>query len=124
MTTVTEPTLLEKLHALEETAHRLATERDQVRAEHADLLKAKCLLHQELNRARNNALLQERLANSLRAELDEAATDNRRLSQRCHDLAITVGALEQQIDRAQKQPAPRPDDHTKRWPWTRIGRSL
>lgn len=78
----------------------------------------------ERDRAQRKALLQEQLVNSLRAELDEAAIDKRRLMQRCHDLAVTVGALEQQIDHMQNPPEQRRDDHTQWWPFKRAGNAL
>ena len=90
----------------------------------ADALEAACQLQQERDAAQRNALLQEQLVNSLRAELDEAAIDNRRLSQRCHDLAVAKEALEQQIDHMQNPPEPRRDDHTQWWPFKRAGNAL
>lgn len=102
----------------------LAAERDAARADLAEALKSACALQQELDRARHDALTRERLAHALRADLDTAATNNWQLTQRCHDLAVTNGALEQQIDRMQNQPETQPDDHTRRWPFKHAGNAL
>jgi hypothetical protein len=102
----------------------MALERDRAQAAETEAVEAACRMQQERDRAQREALLQEHIADSLRAELDEAAADNRRLSLRCHDLAVTVGVLEQQIDRMQNPPEARRDDHTRRWPFRRAGGSL
>ena len=90
----------------------------------ANALEAACQLQQERDRAQRKALLQERLANSLRAELDACAEDKRLLAIRCEKSAATIQALEQQIDRMQNPPEPQRDDHTRRWPFKRIGNRL
>lgn len=121
MTTTTEPTLLERLHALEVTARALVAERDTARAEKADALEAACELQQERDRDRR---LHDSLANSLRAELDEAAEDKRALEIQCERLTATVRALEQQIDHMQNPPEQRRDDFTRRRPFRRGGNAL
>lgn len=116
--------LITAVARLSERLADLAAQRDHARAKADGALETACRLQQERDAARRDALIQERLANALRAELDEAAADKRRLTQRCHELAVTAGALEQQIDRIQNQPQARPDDHTGRWPFKRAGNSL
>lgn len=56
--------------------------------------------------------------------LDDTRTELRRTRDICRELAVVKGALEQQIDRMQNQPEPRPNDHTRRWPFRRAGNQL
>lgn len=112
-----EPTLLEQVRALEETAHRLATERDVARQMASEATK-------DLVRARHQIHIADVVNTALRADLNEARIELRRTREICRGLAAAKGALELQIDRMQNPPEPRPDDHTRRWPFKRVGNAL
>lgn len=118
--TTAEPTLLEELHALEVTAHRLATERDHALAERADLLETNCRLQQELNwarkaaseaakdlvRARHQLVAQEVVNTSRLAVIDGLNAENRRLDTRNRALTIENEDLRNQRDRDQQERKP------------------
>lgn len=119
MTATTEPpTLLEELHALEVTVHRLATERDNAVAERADLLEANRRLQAErdaamqmagqatkdLVRARHQLVARDVVNKSRLAVIDGLNVENRRLDTRNHELAIENEDLRKQRDRDQQEP--------------------
>lgn len=118
--TAAEPTLLEELHALEVTAHRLATERDDAKAERADLLEANQRLQQELDwarkaasqatkdlvRARHQLVAQEVVNKSRLAVIDGLNAENRRLDTRNRALAIENEDLRKRQDQAQQETPP------------------
>lgn len=134
MTATTGPTLLEELHALEVTAHRLATERHHALAEHADLLEANCRLQQQRDWARKAAtqatqdLIRERhtvtvrdaAIKSLRIDADDKNTEIRRLNARIHQLAIENENLRTRHERDQQEPP----TVRKNWLSRRIGNQL
>lgn len=90
MTTTTEPTLLEQIHALKETVARLAAERDQaVAGENRAHVKMRVGI--EVNR-------------HLRNELDAKDRENRHLRAERNRLAIERSDLEQLVDRERQLP--------------------
>jgi uncharacterized coiled-coil DUF342 family protein len=95
----------------------LVAERDEARAAAAEARQER---DQALSRADANA----RVAGTFRNDLDDTRTELRRTRDICRKLAVAKGALEQQIDHMQTQPEPRPDDHTLRWPFRRLGNQL
>lgn len=145
MTTATEPTLLEKVHALKVTALRLAAERDQALAERTDLLEANRRLRAErdvavgmasqatkdLVRARGELAevreesearlaLHVNLISSLRISSDAKDAKIRQLSGQLCGLAVADEDLQRQLDAAQQEPKPtRPS-----WWSRRIGNQL
>ena len=138
MTATTGPTLLEELHALEVTAHRLATERDHALAEQADLLEANLRLQAERDcamqmagqaakdlvrvRTEMQARLDVRdaLITSLRAADDSKNDDLRRLNARIRELAVENEDLREQRKRDQQEAPP----VRKSWLSRRIGNQL
>lgn len=74
----------------------------------------------ERTRAATNAALADRLY----VRLDEMHTELRRVNEDRWRLARRAEAFGQQIDRMQAPRDPRPDDHTRRWPFRRIGNAL
>lgn len=120
MTATTEPTLLEELHALEVTAHRLATERDHAKAEHADLLETNCALQQDLARARHEVHVRTVVEESLRDESSDRNATIRRLVVQLNEIATKCDDLERRADRAQQEPPP----VRRSWWSARIGNRL
>lgn len=109
----------------------LVLERDRAREAEAEALEAACRLQQERDREKARAaeqaaqaLTQATLATRFRNRLEEVHTELRQTRETCRNLAVANGALEMQIDHMQNQPEPRPDDHTRRWPFKRGGNSL
>lgn len=138
MTTATEPTLLEELHALEVTAHRPATERDDAVAERTDLAESNRQLRAERDAAFQMAaqatkdLVRERresegrlkvrdaLIDSLRINADRTNADVRRLSARVRELAVENEDLRARSERDQREPP----TVRKNWRSRRIGNQL
>lgn len=124
MTTATEPTLLEELHALEVTAHRLATERDNAAAECADLAESNRQLRAERDAAFQMAAqatkdlvqvrremqaqidLRDTLIDSLRITDDRKNDDLRCLNARVHQLAVENEDLRTQHEQDQQETPP------------------
>lgn len=120
--TAAEPTLLEELHALEVTAHRLATERDNAVAERADLLETNRRLQAERDAALKMAAqatkdlvqvrretkaqldLRDALIDSLRINDDRKNDDLRRLNARVRELAVENEGLSKRFDQDQRKP--------------------
>ena len=110
----------------------LALERDRAREAEAEALEAACRLQQERDQEKARAdeqaaqaLTQATLAARFRNRLEEVHTELRQTRNVCRNLAVVANdALEEQIDHMQNQPEPRPDDHTRRWPFKRAGNSL
>lgn len=129
-----EPTLLEQVHALEVTAHRLAAERDHAVAERADLLEANLRLQAELDCAQKMAaqatkdLVRERHAvtvrdtviKSLRIDADSRNAEIRRLNTRVHELSLVNEDQQCRLDRNQQEPKP----PRQNWFSRRIGNQL
>ena len=99
--TTTEPTLLEKIHALEVTALRLAAERDLA-------LKMASQATKDLVRVRREteARLTDKdvLIDSLRIAGDARNEDLRRLSARVHELAIANESQQREREAEQQRP--------------------
>lgn len=124
MTTATEPTLLEELHALEVTAHRLATERDKALAERDNALETNrrlqaerdCALQmasqatKDLVRTRKEMQaridVRDNLISSLRLSDDRKNDDLRRLNARVRELALANENLQRQLDQHQQELPP------------------
>lgn len=124
MTATTGPTLLEELHALEVTAHRLATERDNAAAERADLAESNRQLRAERDAAFQMAAqatkdlirvrremqaevdLRDTLIDSLRINDDRKNDDLRRLNARVHQLAVENEDLRTQHERDRQETPP------------------
>lgn len=128
MTATTGPTLLEELHALEVTAHRLATERDDAAAERADLAESNRQLRAERDAAFQMAAqatkdlvrvrremqaqidLRDTLIDSLRINDDRKNDDLRRLNARVRELALADEDKQRQLEATQQEsetPPPR-----------------
>lgn len=120
MTTTTEPTLLEKVHALEVTALRLAAERDVAREMASQATKDLVRIRDEKQAMQARLDLRDALIESLRLSAARKTDDLRRLTARIHELALANEDLQRQRDRDQQEPKPT----RQSWLSRRIGNSL
>lgn len=117
MTATTGPTLLEKLHALEVTARRLAAERADLAKTNRQLVAERDVAMQmaaqatkDQDRERRELLARLKVRDvqidSLRIEIDGKNADIRQLTARVRELALTCEDQQRQLDRAQQEPQP------------------
>jgi chromosome segregation ATPase len=103
---------------------RLATQVADLTGQLREAQETACELQRERDQVQIRADTNARLAGAFRNDLDEVRLDLRRALSACRELTVVKGALEQQIDRMQNEPEQRPDDHTRRWPFKRVGNAL
>lgn len=108
MTTTTEPTLLEELHALEVTAHRLATERDAA-------LKKSANFEKQLKRAQHHVVVVDAVNQAQAREIEDLKTELRRSTALAAGLATQCSEKQELIDRLQQRPEPAPRQKQRRF---------
>lgn len=103
---------------------RLATQVADLTGQLREARETSCRMQQERNREKGRANLADNRAEGLYRDLHDVRIELRRALSACRELTVVKGALEQQIDRMQNEPEQRRDDHTKRWPFKRVGNQL
>ena len=114
--TTTEPTLQEKVHALEVTARRLVAERDCALGMASRATKDLVRVQRE---SKAQLTLRENIVSSLRIDADSKNDDIRRLTARVHELALANEDLQARLDREQQETPVR-----RSWWSARIGNRL
>lgn len=114
-----EPTLLEKLHALEVTARQLVTERDCAFKMAGHTTRELARAHDELKGLKAQLPLRDNLIESLRIDRDTKANSNRRLTARVRELALANEDLQRQLDATRQQPEASAPRRKRKWRFRR-----